>query len=128
MGDIVRLVRKSKFVGWYIRYRDANGQRRMRASHQPTRELARRYLLEVEGRVARGVVGIPERESAAPTVAELCERFLHEYNRPRLKDLGRYRRIARIALGRAVPLIGSVRADALRTTHLDRLRLALCKT
>jgi integrase len=128
MGDLVRLVRKGKFVGWYIRYKDAAGQRRMRASHQPTRELARRYLLEVEGRVARGVVGIPAPEPTAPTVAELCERFLGEYSRPKIKDLEHYRRIARIALRRALPMIGLVRVDALHTAHLDRLRLALGKT
>ena len=123
MGDIVR-----RPSGWYIRYFDMDGKRCMRASHQPTRELARRYLLEVEGRIARGVVGIPEPEPAAPTVAELCERFLAEYSRPKLKDLARYRVLARSALRRALPLMGRTRADAVQPAQLDTLRSALSRT
>ena len=60
MGDIVR-----RGTTWYVRYKDSDGTRRMRKSHQPTRELARRYLLEIEGRVARGNIGIPEPAPAA---------------------------------------------------------------
>ncbi len=123
MGDIVR-----RGSAWYVRYKDADGVRRMRASRQPTRELARRMLVEIEARVARGIVGIPERAPAAPTVAEVAERFLTDYSRPRLKNLDRYRRIARIALQRALPLLGELRADAVRPAHLDRLRGDLSKT
>src|SRR5689334_7694518 len=92
IGDIVRMVRRGKFIGWYVRYRDADGKRKMRASHQPSKDQARRFLLEVEGRIARGIVGIPEPAPAAPTVAELVDRFLAEYSRPKIKDLQRYRR------------------------------------
>jgi len=123
MGDIVR-----RGSAWYVRYKDADGTRRMRASHQPTRELARRYLLEIEARVARGVVGIPEPAPAAPTVAEVAERFLLEYSRPRLKDLDHYRRIARIALRRGLPFLGELRADAVQPAHFDKLRATLSKT
>lgn len=128
MGDIVRLVRKGRFVGWYIRYKDADGQRRMRASHQETQAQARRFLLEVEGRIARGLIGIPEPAPPAPTVRELVERFLTEYNRPKVKDLEAYRRFARTALRRALPVLGELRADAVQSQQLERLRLALGKT
>ncbi len=100
----------------------------MRQSHQPSRELARRYLLEVEGRIARGIIGIPEPAPPAPTVAELCERFLNEYSRPKLKDLVRYRMLARCALRRALPVLGTTRADRVQPAQLEDLRAALSRT
>lgn len=122
MGDVVRLVREGKFVGWYIRYKDADGRRKMRASHQPSKEAARRYLLEVEGRVARGAVGIPEPAPPVPTVAELFERFLVEYTRPKIKNIDRYRGYVSTGLRRVLPVLGSKRADAVQSTDIDRLR------
>lgn len=122
MGDIVRLMRRGRFIGWYVRYRDADGRRKMRASHQPSKELARRYLVEVEARVARGHVGIPEPAPAAPTVAELVRRFLTEYSRPRVKDLADYRMNARCALRRALPLVGDKPADGVKSADIAKLR------
>ena len=127
MGDIVRMVRRGRFIGWYVRYKDVDGRRKMRASHQPSQQLARRYLLEVEGRVARGVIGIPEPAPQAPTVAMLVERFLCEYSRPKLKDLDRYRVLARTALRRVLPVIGERGADSLTAGEVARLRLLLSK-
>lgn len=121
MGDIVRAVRKGKFLGWYVRFVDIDGKRKQRASHQPSKELARRYLLEVEGRIARGVIGIPE-AAVVPTVAELAERFLIEYSRPRLKDMAAYRANAGKALRRALLTIGDHRADAVGQEQVARLR------
>jgi integrase len=100
----------------------------MRASHQPTREAARRYLVEVEARIARGRIGIPEPAADALTVAALCERFLTQYSRPRIKDLDTYRRNARTALRRAFSAIGSHPAEGLQRDDLLRLRSALCRT
>ena len=117
MGDIVR-----RGTVWYVRYKDADGTRRMRASHQPTREAARRYLLAIEGRIARGVVGIPEPTPAAPTVAELTERFLRDHRRPRIKDLVLYRGRARTCLKRALPTLGGLRCDAVTPRDIGRLR------
>ena len=57
MGDIVRRVSRGRFLGWYIRYKDVDGRRKQRASHQPTRALAARMLLEIEARVAREFEG-----------------------------------------------------------------------
>lgn len=125
MGEVIRREKDGRFIGWYVRYRDADGKRKQRATHQPSHALARRYLVEVEARIARGLVGIPEPEPAAPTVGELCERFLREYSRPRIKDLESYRRLARTALRRALPLLGDRRIDALQAADLSRVRDAL---
>ncbi len=127
MGDIVRVVRKGKFIGWYVRYRDADGKRKMRASHQPSKELARRFLLAIEGRIARGVVGIPEPTPPAPTVTALVEQFLIVYSRPKIKDLTRYRLHARVALQRAMPLLGALRSDAVSAVQIGQLRDALMR-
>lgn len=127
MGDIVRVMRRGKFVGWYVRYKDTDGKRKQRASHQPTKDLARRYLLEIEGRVARGVIGIPELDKPALTMTSLCERFLKEYTRPRLKDLTQYRSDALTCLRRVLPLIGERAADSLRPADLARARDELCQ-
>ncbi|HRI54116.1 MAG TPA: site-specific integrase, partial [Pseudomonadota bacterium] len=92
---------------------------------QPTRELARRYLLEVESRVARGVIGIPAPAAHRPTAGALIERFLGEYTRPRIKDLARYRQRAGVALRRVLPVLGALRSDAIGDAEVSRLRAAL---
>ena len=45
---------------WYIRYVDGDGKRKNRPSYQPTKKDAERYLAEVEARVARCDIGIPD--------------------------------------------------------------------
>ena len=125
MGDIIRKTKGGRFLGWYVRYIDSDGRRKQRASHQPTRDLARRFLVEIEARVARGQVGLQEPPPPAPTVATLIERFLTEYSRPKIKDLTSYRTHARKNLRRALPLLGSRRADAVTPHDIARLRDAL---
>lgn len=125
MGDIVRRVSRSgKFLGWYLRYKDVDGRRKQRASHQPTRALAARMLLEIEARVARGSVGIvePEPQREVMTVAELCERFLTEFSSPRIKNLGRYRAAAQTSLRRVLKHIGQVKLSALTRAHVEEAR------
>jgi integrase len=127
LGEVLAKRKGGRFVGWYIRYIDVDGKRKQRASHQPTRDAARRLLVEVEARIARGNVGIPERAAPSPTVAELCERFLTEYNRPRIKDLSAYRVHAAKCLRRSLPLIGRRPADSLQPADLVRVRDALSR-
>ena len=127
MGEVIRVERRGKFIGWYVRYKDVDGRRKMRASHQPTRELARRYLLEVEGRVAREVIGIPEPAPPAPTLATIAERFLVDYSRPKIKDLGKYRLSAQTALRRALPHIGTLTVDVVQPADVAKLRDALTR-
>ena len=128
MGDIVRMVRKGKFIGWYLRYKDVDGKRKQRASHQPTHALAKRMLVEIEARVARGAVGIEEPdEKPQLTVAELCERFLAEFASPRIKNLENYRRSAKFSLKRVLPHIGHVQISALTQSQVEKARDALSK-
>ncbi|MBL9005047.1 MAG: tyrosine-type recombinase/integrase [Myxococcales bacterium] len=125
MGDIVKKMQGGKFIGWYMRYRDVDGRRKQRASHQPTRVLAKKLLVEIEARIARGLVGCPEPEPPPQrelTVAELCERYVTEYNRPRIKDIQLYRTEQRSALKRILPMLGGRLAGAVTPGDVRRLR------
>ena len=51
---------------WYVGYQE-HGEWKYRPSHQPTKDQARRYVAEIEARIARGQVGI-EDAAEAPTV------------------------------------------------------------
>lgn len=128
MGEVLAKTKGGKFVGWYVRYIDADGKRKQRASHQPTQLAARRYLVEVEARIARGHLGIPEPAAPCPAVAELVARFLTEYSRPRIKDLSLYRIHAGKCLRRSLPLIGKRRADSLQLADLTKVRDTLART
>jgi len=127
MGDVIRKVKGGRFIGWYVRYRDVDGRRKQRASHQPSKAEARRFLLEVEARVARDKVGIPAPVKEL-TVAELCARFLAEYASPRIKDLERYRRSGRYALKPVLEVIGRVPIAQLNRAMLERLRDKLARS
>jgi integrase len=128
LGEVINKTKDGRFLGWYVRYVDADGKRKQRASHQPTREAARRYLVEIEARIARGHLGIPAPAAPSPTVAELCERFLSEYSRPRIKDLTQYRIHAGKCLRRSLPLLGQCRADSLQLADLIKVRDTLART
>jgi integrase len=85
---------------WYCRYLDLDGKRKNRPTHQTTKAAALRYVAEIEARVARGQIGIlepteEEQRVKTLTVAELAERFLKEYDAPRLKDRRAYMQNAR---------------------------------
>jgi integrase len=122
MGEVIRKVKGSRFIGWYVRYIDADGRRKQRASHQPSHTLARQYLVEIEARIARGQLGIAEPKEPPPKVAELVERFLVEYSRPKIKDLHKYRVSARKNLRVALPLVGKRPADSLTPADIAKLR------
>ena len=92
MGEVIKRQKDGKFIGWYIRYYDADGKRRIKASKQPTHNEARRMLLQIEAQIARGESGVPEPQSKI-TVAELCSRFL-DVAHPRAKSEKEYRRSA----------------------------------
>lgn len=127
MGDIIRKKKNGRDLGWYIRWTE-NGKRRQRASHQPTYVLAKRMLLEIEARVARGMAGIIEPDLRQQlTVSQLCERFLAEYSSPRLKNLATYRQAAASRLRRVLPYIGEVRLGELNKAHVIKARDALGK-
>jgi integrase len=116
VGEVIRKTKRGKFIGFYLRFYDASGQRRQIASKQPTQADAKRMLLQIEARIARGEVGITEPVSAL-TVAELVERFLAEYCRPSIKNIERYRTQKRSSLKKALPMLG-------RLTHPTAEQLA----
>lgn len=121
MGEVIRRMQGGKFIGFYLRWYE-HGRRRQLASKQPTHAEARRMLQAIEGRIARGLCGLDVPKAEIPTVAVLCERFLQEYSRPRVKDLTKYRTHARTALRRALPVLGPLRADAVRPADVAKVR------
>lgn len=121
MGDIVK-----RHGGYTLRWYEA-GRRRTLASHQTSHADARRMLLEIEARVARGEAGIAERKGEPLTVSELAECFLTEYSRPRIKDLTSYRYHARMSLNRMLPLLKG-RADQVTPSDVEKAREALRRT
>jgi integrase len=124
LGEIIRRTKGGRFIGFYLRWYEG-GKRRQRASKQATYAEARRMLQAIEGRVARGLVGIEPPAPPAPTLRELTDRFLCEYSRPRLKDLAAYRVHARMALRRVLPALGERPADSIRPADVAKLRDAL---
>jgi integrase len=120
MGEVIRRMQRGHFLGYYLRWYEA-GRRRQMASKQSTLAEARRMLIDIEARVARGEASIPSPAAPALLVSELVERFVAEYSRPRIKDVDRYRLWAGVALRRALPFIGKQRAD--KVTPLDIVKL-----
>ncbi len=123
MGEVIRKTKDGKFLGFYLRWYE-NGRRLQRASKQPTFAEARRMLQAIEGRIARGRAGLdePPAPTVVVTVTQLIERFLTEYNRPRVKDLHDYRSNARTALRRVLPQLGDRPADSVSSTEVAKLR------
>ena len=124
MGEVLRRIKNGKFLGFYLRFYEG-GRRRVLASRQPSFLEAKRMLVELEARIARGELAIPERRSRWPCVSELVERFLAEYSRPRLKDIERYRSHARTVLKRVIPVIGKLSAGQITQSDVARVRDAL---
>lgn len=73
MGTVFNRGTKEK-PNWYVGYRE-NGKWKYRPSDQPTKALAKRFVQEIEGRIARGQVGIEE-PASAPLCGALIEQFL----------------------------------------------------
>lgn len=120
MGEVIKRQIGGRFIGWYIRYYDADGKRRIKASKQPTFAEARRMLLQIEAQIARGESGIAEPQSRI-TVAELCTRFLDAAH-PGAKCAIAYRRSAASGLNRILPLIGALRLHKLRRRDIEQAR------
>jgi integrase len=120
LGEVLRRHKGGRFIGYYLRFYEG-GRRRQLASKQASYADARRMLIEIEARIARGEVGIPERRHA-PSFAALIERFLAEYSRPRLKDLASYRARARARLQSVLPQLGALPCDHVKAADINRLR------
>lgn len=121
MGEIIK-----RHGGYSIRWYEG-GRRRIMASRQATYTEAKRMLVEIEARVARGEAGIPERRPGTwPTVAELIDRFVSEYSRPKLKDVEKYRAVAKSLLRRA-SAIHKLRVDQVSATDVAKVRDVLLR-
>jgi integrase len=112
---------------WYAKYRDLDGQWKMVPTHQPTKDQARQYVEQVESRLARGNVGIPEPtpedvKRDRLTVAELAQIFLADYSSPRLKDAARYRKAVGHTLHHLTKSLGYMRVADVGRLDLARLR------
>jgi integrase len=147
MGEVIKKMKDGRFIGWYLRYIDADGKRKQRASQKPGFAEARRMLIEVEARIVRGLAGLPdrvpknrrkqvaedaaERGAEAPlTVAALLEVFVARGSRPQVKDAAAYRQRVRFSLARvksAAPQLMKLPLPALSRQHVARLRDALCE-
>jgi integrase len=120
MGEVIKRQKDGKFIGWYIRYYDSDGKRRIKASKQSTYAEARRMLIQIEAQIARGEAGVAEPQSKI-TVAELCTKFLNAAH-PRAKSELLYRRSASSGLNRILPFVGSIRLDKLRRRDIELAR------
>ena len=74
MGSVFNRGTRAK-PKWYGKYKNADGGWKTVATKQPTKTLAKRYIDQIEGRVADGFVGI-EKPSEEPLIAELMEAWL----------------------------------------------------
>jgi len=90
MGTVFNRGTKEK-PNWYVGFRE-NGAWRYIPSRQPTKAQAKRFVQEIEGRIARGQVGIEE-PATAPLCSALIEQFLEGLaNRNANDDRSRGRR------------------------------------
>ena len=74
MGSVFNRGTRAK-PKWYGKYKDADEKWKTVATKQPTKTLARRWVEQIEARLADGLVGI-EQPSEEPKVAELMEQWL----------------------------------------------------
>lgn len=117
MGCIYQKRKDGRDLGWYCAYVDADGKRRHVATKQTTKAAARVFLAEVEAKVRRGLVGVPERKTT-PMLAELAERWLASRGGAKAE---RRRSLGRACLNRILPVLGSLPADRLTRAHVVRM-------
>lgn len=114
MGEVIRK-RNSKgaFIGYYVRYYE-NGARKTRATKATSAAEARRMLAEIEARIGRGRLGVPDQPQHL-AVPEVVTRFLDEYE-PSTRNRDRWAQTTRYELAPVLPLLGhgAVSADDAR--------------
>ena len=118
MGTVFNRGTKDR-PNWYVGYRE-NGRWVYKASRQPTKALAKRWVSEIESRIARGNVGIEDQEDAPQFKASFTAFLEGLTNRNAADDRSRGRRhcfrsssgkrIADIDLGAAMEWIDEQRA------------------
>jgi integrase len=128
MGEVIKKTKGGRFVGWYLRFVDADGKRKQRASGQPTFGEAKRMLAEIEARIARGKLGVPERDEVPTlTIAELAERYLAEYDSPKIRDRDGWAVRRRSNLTPFLKMSGQLLAASLTPVQAERVRNVLIR-
>jgi integrase len=124
MGSIMKRGRK-----FYLRYIDTDGTERTRlARGATTKEQAKPLLSEIERRIQRGELGVPEptpeeKAKKTITVAELFARFNAEYTTPKIKKISDYRAEALSNYSvRIDPMLGKRAAASVHLTDVEALR------
>ena len=113
MGEVIRKTNLAgRFVGYYIRFVDADGRRKARATKATSAAEARRILVELEATAGRRRLGIPDRPQPLAGV-ELIERWLEEAQ-PHTRDRRKWEAKHRYTLARVLPMLGvsTSRTDA----------------
>lgn len=119
MGSVYQKLKGGRVLGWYAAFMDADGRRRHIATRQRTKAEARVFLAEIEARVRRGLVGVPEPGAGASvTVRQLAERWLSELCGPKAV---RRRRATKTCLGRVLPKVGDVPVAKLTRSQVKSL-------
>jgi len=126
VGEVIRRTKNGKFIGFYLRFYDG-GRRRQIASKQPSAAEARKMLLQIEARIARGQAGIEDRRTDWPTVAALVDRFCAEYSRPRIKNIDKHRAQCRSCLKKVLPALGKRCTPQVTEDDVAKLRDALLR-
>lgn len=115
---------------YYVRFKDIDGKWKGKPTGQPTKKLAEHYAAEVEARIARGIIGIPQPEEvqkAALTVGQLIERFQAECVGPKVRKLDGYRELRRTTYNsriRPYPF-STLAAQKVRPVDIENFRDAL---
>ncbi len=115
MGEVIRKTnRAGRFIGYYIRFVDADGKRKARATKATSAAEARRILVALEATAGRCRLGIPERPQPI-TGVEVIGRWLDEAQ-PRTTNREAWVMSKRHALARALPYLDAVitQQDAVR--------------
>ena len=130
MGEVIRQMKSGRFVGYYLRYYDSSGKRRMIASGVPTHADALRKLREIEGSEAAarrtGEPAVQPKALEALTVAEVCAAYL-ESSHFHVKDAGEYRKKSAYSLRAILQLLGHLQIAALKRKDVEKARDMLSK-
>lgn len=126
MGEVIRKMKGGRFIGYYIRWVDADGKRKMRASKQPTVADAKRMLIEIEARVARGKLGVSERPKRV-SIGALLTQFYAEYDPPRARNRTAWEAKIRSQLATLLPVLSERDAGSFSAQDAETLRNQLIK-
>ena len=125
MGDIIKKMKGEKFLGWYVRTCRCRWLPQAAREPPSADQAAGSEVSDRDrARVARGRSAFEPSPPPRPelTLAELCERYGTDYNRPRIKNLALYRTEQKSALKRILPILGTKPVSAVTAHDIRRVR------